>query len=309
MKSRWFVKIAAIVCAICLAFGVMSQTVFARADAVGVDMYTAYTAEQPEATFVVLGEASPAPTATDNRLSVPLYAQGKQVGECSVINGEPYMGVAAFCQALGLNAQMVDNGLGVSLAMDGALLLAQTDQCYLTCNDRYLYLPNGVRLINGAVSLPVEQLVRCMGMKAYWDRAKWTISVDGSGGEPLTSGAEYYNDADVYWLSRLIFAMASDEPMDAKIAVGDVCVNRLGDERFAGQSNIYEVVFAKNQFEAVTTGMIYVEPDEASVIAAKVALEGYDLTNGASYVARGGMGAGYECVANVGDLQFYTVEA
>ena len=45
MKSRWFVKIAAIVCAVCLAMGVMSQTVFTRADAMDGE---AYAAEQPE---------------------------------------------------------------------------------------------------------------------------------------------------------------------------------------------------------------------------------------------------------------------
>lgn len=305
MKSRWFVKIAAVVCALCLALGVMSQTVFARADASDL---AAYTAEQPEATFVVLGGASPAPTAADNRLSVPLYVKGNQAGVCSLVNGEPYVGVAAFCQALGLSSQLVDNGMGVSLAMDGLMLLAQTDQCYLMCNDRYLYLDNGVRLINGAVALPVEQLVRCLGLTAYWDRARWTISVDSTDVEPLEDGASYYSDADVYWLSRLIFSMAEDEPMDAKIAVGNVCVNRLNSEQFAGQSNIYEVVFAKNQFEVVTTGMIYVEPDESCVIAAKMALEGFDLTNGAAYVAQSDMGAGFEQVASVGDLQFYTVD-
>ena len=304
MKSRWFVKIAAIVCAVCLAVGVMSQTVFARDDS---PYQPQYTAEEPEATFVVLGgEASPAPTATDNRLSLPLYVKGVQVGQCSVVNGEPYMAVSEFCQALGMdNVQLVDNGLGVSLAADGVMLTARTDQSYVMCNERYLYLENGARLMNGAVALPVETLVRCMGLTAYWDRVQWMIRIDGTQLSPLQSGAAYYNDADVYWLSRLIFAMTADEPMDAKIAVGDVCVNRLGDERFAGQNNIYEVVFAKNQFEVVTNGMIYVQPDEDSVIAAKLALEGYDLTNGAAYVARGGLDGERECVANVGDLQFF----
>lgn len=303
MKSRWFVKLAAIVCALCLALGVMSQTVFARTDA-GVP--EAYTAEQPEATFVVLGEASPAPTAADNRLSVPLYLKDKKVGQCAVINGVPYMGVAEFCEALGLNAQMVDNGTVVSLAVDGVMLLAQAEQQFVMCNDRYLYVDNGVRLLNDKVALPVELLVRCMGLTACWDRAQWDIRVDSTLVEPLVSGAEFYNEADVYWLSRLIFAMAGNEPLNVRIAVGNVCVNRLEDERFAGQKNIYEVVFAKNQFDVVTTGMIYVEPDETSVIAAKLALEGYDLANGASYVTRSGMGAGYECVADLGDLQFYT---
>ena len=306
MKSRWFAKIAAIVCAICLAMGVMSQTVFARDDSIET---AGYEAEKPEATFVVLGgeenTATPAPTATDNRLSVPLFVKDKKVADCSVIGGEPYVGVAAFCGALGLDTQILDNGAAVSLAMDGLMLQAQTGENYLACNDRYLYLHHGVRALDGAVALPVEQLVRCMGLTAYWDRVQWKISIDSTKISPLTPGSAYYDEADVYWLSRLIFAMAGDKPMDTKIAVGDVCVNRLGNEDFSDQSNIYEVVFAKNQFDVVTNGMIYVEPDEASVAAAKMALEGYDLTNGAAYMAKEDLGAGYQWVADVGDLRFF----
>lgn len=306
MKSRWFAKAAAVVCAVCLAVGVMSQTVFARDGSVALD---GYAAQAPEATFVILDGTSTADTlpVTDNRQSVPLYSGGVQVGECAIVNGEPYMGVEAFCRALGLNAQTIDNGNAVSLAMDGLLLLAQMGQPYFSCNERYLYMPNGPRTVNGAVALPVEALVKCMGLTACWDRAQWTITVDDTAVTPLVAGSEYYDEADIYWLSRLIFSMAGDEPLDAKVAVGDVCVNRLESDDFAGQSNIYEVVFAKNQFDVVTNGMIYLQPDEESVLAAKMALEeDCDLTHGAAYVAAADMGSGYECVARLGSLQFFT---
>lgn len=304
MKSRCFAKIAAIVCAICLAMGVMSQTVFARD---GASVQTVYAAEEPEATFVILdGGAGETPQVTDNRLAVPLYTGGVQVGECAMVNGVPYMGVSAFCQALGLDAQAIDNGNAVSVAMDGLLLLAQMGQAYFTCNDRYLYMANGPQLIDGAVALPVEDLVKCLGLTAYWDRVQWTLSVDDTTVHPLVNGAAYYDEADVYWLSRLIFAMAGEEPLEAKVALGGVCVNRLESDAFTGQNNIYEVVFAKNQFDVVTNGMIYVQPDEEAVMAAKMALEeDCDLTNGAAYVDRKDMGGGYECVAQLGSLQFF----
>ena len=306
MKNRWFAKTAAIVCAVCLAMGVMSQTVFARDGASGTD---GYAAEMPEATFVILDGAGgeDALPVTDNRQSVPLYSGGVQVGSCAVIDGEPYMGVAAFCQALGLPAQAIDNGNAVSLAMDGLLLLAQMGQAWFTCNERYLYLANGPQLIDGAVALPVEDLVKCMGQTAYWDRVQWTLTVDDTTVRPLLSGSDYYDEADVYWLSRLIFSMAGGEPLDAKVALGGVCVNRLGNADFGGQDNIYDVVFAKNQFDVVTNGMIYVQPDEESVVAAKLALEeGCDLSRGAFYVAGSDMGSGYECVAQLGGLRFFT---
>ena len=307
MKSRWLAKIAAIVCAICLAMGVMSQTVFARDNASAAGKYAP---EEPMATFIVLGaeeqSATPVPEITDNRTVLPMYADGVQVGQCAIVNGQPYMGVAAFCQGLGLGAQTQDNGNAVSLAMNGVMLLAQAGQAYLACNERYIYLDNGVQLLDGAVALPVEQLVKCIGLTAYWDRVQWTLTVDKSAGAPLEPGSTFYDESDLYWLSRLIFSMASTEPLEAKVAVGEVCVNRLHSGAFGGQKNIYEVVFAKNQFDVVTNGMIYVEPDESSVMAAKMALEGTDLAKGASYVSAQELSGDYTCVAQLGDLMFYT---
>ena len=268
MRSRILAKLAAIICAICLAMGVMSQTVFAGDVAQESEQYRA---EQPEATFVVLGDeagvSTPLPE-TDNRRTLPLYLNGAQVGACTMMNGEPYVGVQAFCTALGLPAQVADNGAAVSLAVDGVVLLAQVGQAYFTCNDRYLYLDSGVQTIDGAVALPVESVVKCLGITAYWD---WV------GGQPL----------------------------ETQVAVGSMCVNRMNNDAFPGQNNIYDVIFAKNQFDVVANGMIYVQADETSTLAAKLALEGCDIVNGAAYMADGDMGAGYECVADIGGLRFY----
>lgn len=306
MKSRWLAKIAAIVCALCLAMGVMSQSVFARDDA---QEKAAYVAEEPEATFVVLSgerdEATPEPEVTDNRTTLPVYAHEELVGQCAMIGGEPYMSVTGFCRALELDAQIIDNGSAVSMAMDGLVMTAQMGQAYFNCNDRYIYLENGPQTVDGTVALPVEDLVKCMGLTAYWDRVNWDLTVDGTEVKPLTSGGEFYDEADVFWLSRLIYALAAEQPLEAQVAVGSVCVNRIGNARFAGQDNIYEVIFAKNQFSVVTNGMIYVQPDETSVLAAKLALDGCDVAGGADYVARNDMGEGYEQVAAFGDLRFY----
>ncbi len=305
MKSRLLAKIAAVICAVCLAVGVMSQTVFAGdAERAG----GAYHAELPQATFVVMGAEgemnTPLP-ATDNRQSLPLYLGGAQVGACMMVNGEPYVGVEAFCRALGLSGQMQDNGMAVSLAVDGAVLYAQLGQAYFTCNDRYLYLENGAQTIDGAVALPVEDLVKCLGLTAYWDRAAWTLTVNGTVVTPMPSGENYYDESDVYWLSRLIYATVGERSLEDQVAVGSMCVNRVGNAAFPGQNNIYDVIFAKNQFEVVANGMIYVEPDAMSTLAAKLALEGCDLVNGASYMSVGDMGAGYQCVAQVDGLSFY----
>ena len=306
MKSRWLAKIAAIVCALCLTTGVMSQTVFARDDSLSQDEYLA---ELPEATFVVLGESvsdkTGAPEVTDNRLSVPLYLDEEEAGFCSVVEGEPYVSVADFCAVLGLDVQMIDQGSALSMAMDGLMLTAHAGQTWFSCNERYLYAENGIRDIGGKLALPLESLVKCLGVTVSWDRVQWRVTVENSQPSPLKSGSAYYDETDLYWLSRFVYAMSGGQPLETQVAVASVCVNRLQSGAFSGQRNIYEVIFAKNQFDVVTNGMIYTTPDETSVLAAKLALEGCDLAKGASYVTSGDLGSGDECVVNLGGLKFF----
>ena len=307
MKYRWLAKIAAIICAACLAVGVMSQTVFAGDDSQAGDVYTA---ELPQATYVVLGstvdEATPSPEATDNRLSVPLYVGQNCVGECALIGGEPYVGVAAFLQALGITGDINDQGSALSLAAQGVVLTARTGQAWITCNDRYLHLKHGAQELNGALALPVEQLVKCFGVTAAWDRVQWQVTVTSTEVVPLEKGDSFYAQEDVYWLSRMINAMAAEESLETKVAVGSVCVNRLKDSSFGPAENMYQVIFAKNQFDIVTNGMIYSEPNEDAVLAAKLAMDGWDPTGGATYVSGKDMGSGYDCLAQMGSLRLYT---
>ena len=86
--------------------------------------------------------------------------------------------------------------------------------------------------------------------------------------------------------------------------MGDVVLNRVASDEFAGQNTVYDVIFAKNQFEVVINGMIYMEPSDTAVKAAKLALEGYDVTNGSTYFATFFFGDGYECVMWIEDHCF-----
>ena len=306
MKYRWLARIAAVVCAACLAVGVMSQTVFAGDDS---QADAGYTAELPQATFVVLGaadEATPSPEVTDNRMSLPLYIGQDYAGECTLIGAQPYVSVAGFLKALGVAGDVNDQGSALSLAAGGVVLTARVGQAWFECNGRYLYLENGAQELNGSLALPLEQLVKCFGVAAAWDRVQWRVTVENSGIVPLQSGDEFYDEADVYWLSRMICAMAAEEPFETKVAVGSVCVNRMKDADFGQPANIYQVIFARNQFDIVTNGMIYSDPDEEATLAAKLALDGWDPTGGATYVSEGDMGTGYQCLALLGGLGFYT---
>jgi len=312
MKIHLVEKVAAVACALCLTVGVMRGIVLAK------DEGAAAEPSAPEATYVVLegtgagtGEIlvteGPAltPEAIDNRGTVPYYVNGTEAGVCTLIGGEPYVDAEEFCWALGLAVYGSRTSESYALNGDGIFLEAKAGDMYFLCNGRYILTETGLQFREGKSLLPMEAMAKCLGVSAAWDQVRWTVTVQAEAVVPLESGDTYYQETDLYWLSRVIYAEAGDQPFSGQLAVGDVVVNRVGNEDFPGQENIYDVIFAKNQFDVVINGMIYMEPNEMSVVAAKLALEGYDVVSGATHFDTTEL-AGYECVARIGDYCFMT---
>lgn len=290
MKRRMLEKLTAIACAVCLAVGVMSGVVFARDE-----KEVSQEIPAPEATFVVVDMASAeaegefSDEVLDNRNTVPFFVNGESVSTCVLVEGVPYVCAAELCAALGA---------------EDVLLEAKEGRNYFVCNERCFYVPGGVQIMGGNVWLPVEELADCLDISAVWDQILWTISVDVDGYSLPESGSTFYDENDLYWLSRVIYAEAGDQPLEGQIAVGNVVFNRMADESFADQNTVYDVIFAKNQFDVVVNGMIYMEPGEDAIIAAKLAMEGYDVCPGATFFATFDFGEGYECLAWIGDHCF-----
>ena len=84
--------------------------------------------------------------------------------------------------------------------------------------------------------------------------------------------AKTYEEEALYWLSRAIFSESGNQPMNGRIAVGTVILNRVANDAFP--NTVKEVVFAPNQFSPVSMGTIYRDPDQDSIIAAKLCLDG-----------------------------------
>ena len=301
MKGRVIEKLAAVACALLLAGGVMSGVVVAQGEEIAEEPAA------PEATFVILDQvieetAVPMAEVVDNRTSVPLYVNGEERGACPIVDGQLCMSPAAFCRALGLDV----TSAGDSVSGEDISFTAVPGELYFICNGRYLYVDGGVRVYGGQTVLPLGLLAKCLGVTAAWDRVAWTVAVNADVIEPLESGDTYYVDTDVYWLSHVIYAEAGNQSLLGQIAVGSVVMNRVADEAFVGQNSVYDVIFAKNQFEVVINGMIYMEPTASAVTAAKLALEGADVVNGATYFATFDFGEGYECVMWIEDHCFMT---
>ena len=301
LKHRLLEKLIAIACALCLAGGVMSGVVYALAS--GTDEVS-----EPYMALVIVDSASdevdePAAEVTDNRLEVPFFVDGEECGVCPIVSGVPYMGVESFCRALGVS---IDSAFsGDTLILSGDIdFTGAADGIYFIFNGRYHYVPDGIRTLGGELVLPVETLAKCLGVSAQWDRVQWTVSALSGDVHPMESGDTYYSETDIYWLSRVISAEAGDQPLEGQIGVGNVVLNRMSADAFSGQESVYDVIFAKNQFDVVVNGMIYMEPSATSVIAAKIALEGYDVTGGATFFGNESLGDGYECTAWISDRCF-----
>ena len=314
MKGRLIERLAAVVCALCLAGGVMSSVVFARnEEPAEADTQEASMEPEaaPEATFVILDTAveetaAPLAEATDSRTTVPLFVDGTQLGVCRVLGGVLYMEPADFCRAAGLNVAGEDGGGVCRVSGEGISFEAEAGALYFICNGRYIYVEGGIPEQGNRILLPVEMLAKCLGVSAAWDRASWNVALRTDALSPLESGDTYYDENDVYWLSRVIYAEAGNQSLLGQIAVGSVVMNRIADDSFADQNTVYDVIFAKNQFDVVINGMIYMEPDSTAVIAAKLALEDTDVAGGATYFGTYDFGDGYDCVMWIGDYCFMT---
>lgn len=86
---------------------------------------------------------------------------------------------------------------------------------------------------------------------------------------------------ELHLLARLIHAEARGEPLEGQVAVGAVVFNRLKDPRFP--KTIAGVIYESYQFSPVLDGAIELPPDTQSLLAAELALNGFDPTNGSMY--------------------------
>ena len=163
---------------------------------------------------------------------------------------------------------------------NGLTLSAKPGECYLTVNDRALYIPYGVLLENGRTLVPVRVLAEALGGQVEWTR-ETGVTLTPQSGRP--SAASYSAD-ELYWMSRIISAESRGEPLLGKLAVGTVVLNRVASNEFP--NNIYDVIFDREwgiQFEPVANGTIYNEPTQESVLAAKLVLEGARVAGDSIY--------------------------
>ena len=188
-------------------------------------------------------------------------------------------------------------------------LTAQNGAYYAVANGRYLYVEGGVKLVEDKVALPVRVLAEVFNLTVGYDSETKTVQLahQEDASVYLESGDAYYDADALYWLSRIINAESGNQSLTGKIAVGNVVMNRVASPKFP--NTIYEVIFQKNQFSPAASGSIYRTPNEQSVIAAKLVLDGAEVLEDVLFFNRAGMNT-YAArtrtyVATIGAHAFY----
>ena len=163
------------------------------------------------------------------------------------------------------------------------ILIARDGNCYIEANGRTLYAAKGIFIADGRLMIPTRLLAQALGGDAQWESRSRTVQIH-AGSRPIEHADSHYDGDALLWLARIISAESRGEPMEGQIAVGNVVLNRVADPDYP--NTIYGVIFDRKygvQFEPVLNGSIYAEPTESAVAAAKLCLEGVDLSRGSIY--------------------------
>ena len=185
-----------------------------------------------------------------------------------------YVPLRAVAQALIPDAAVIWSGDHALVQWDDFLLSARPGDHYLTYNETRIDCSGPVRLESGRTLVPVRALAAALGAGVDWDAATGTVA--------LTTRQPSQDAPDaLFWLSRIISAESRGEPLEGKIAVGNVVLNRVASSLFP--DTVYEVIHQRNQFTPVTNGSINLTPNAESVAAAKLCLDGANTIGNALY--------------------------
>ncbi len=193
-----------------------------------------------------------------------------------VDDGVTFVPIRFVLEALGYKVYWNGSGGHVSVT-DGKTSVDMTigeRQAYV--NGKAKRLPQPPVIENNRTYLPVRWICETLGAQVSWSQGYYTVSINKSGVTvPENMHSEKYSKDDIFWLGRIIESESAGEPMDGKIGVGNVILNRVQSNDYP--NTIYDVIFDRKhgvQFQPVLNGAIYNTPSNGSLNAAKLSLNG-----------------------------------
>lgn len=211
------------------------------------------------------------------RRSVPVQIDGEILTASAYVNqGVTYVPLRALLQKLDRSWSVWwDHQQQEAAAMCGSTEL-RADPAEHTIQIGEKTYSGRVSVENGVTYVPLRLVCEALDCQVTWDPYL-------SGAAVTTATAEF-DAAELYWLSRIIYAESGAEPMRGQIAVGNVILNRVESESFP--DSIQAVIFDRRnaiQFEPVANGRIYLSPSVMSIEAAKRVLRGENVIGNALY--------------------------
>jgi len=185
-----------------------------------------------------------------------------------------YVSLAGMAKALDESVNVAwDSASGTAtVTTDKLNLTAKVGRQYVVANGRYLYLEEPVAVHNGTTMVPLSVVVKAFDARLSWDAATGAIHIQRGSGA-LAHGDAYYNQDDLFWLSRVIYAEAGNQTLEGQMAVGNVVLNRVNSPIFP--NTVHGVLSQRNQFTTYKGGALANRtPTESCVIAAKLVMDG-----------------------------------
>lgn len=206
-----------------------------------------------------------------------LVVEGKQLTLRSFDN-HLYVSLNALCRAIDKTSAKfrIEDGIFYADIQKGALSASAVEgEKLVVANERYLYsdYPNVYR--DKVLYVPVESAIKAVGGHIQKTSGNYRY-LKINEGAAIAHGDNYYDSDCVLWLGRIIQAESGNQPLDGKIAVGTVVMNRVDSPDYP--NTIYSVIFDRKygvQFTPAATGSVWCTPSEESIKAAKIVLEGY----------------------------------
>lgn len=216
-------------------------------------------------------------SAPSGATAVAVYLDGLLLARAYAWGDLVYLPVKPLCDHWGVAQAWSADAERLDLTLNALQVEGAAGRQYFIADSRYIYAPEDWLIYRGELYLPVKAFCKLLNLGASWQDG--ALMLDGSRLHVLEGGADYYDlnfpEEDVYWLSHIIGSEAGIEPMEGKIGVGNVVLNRVADRDFP--DSVFGVVYDYEhtvQFEPVSKGTIHEDPKPEDVIAAYLVLEG-----------------------------------
>ena len=213
-------------------------------------------------------------------VSVTLDSRRVLAGEAVILDSVTYVPLRSFAELINADSITWDAKSATATVKKGSTTVTVTNgSYYIVASGRYFYFDQKVRNISDRLFVPIRPIAKAFCVEVAWNSATRTVVLTSTG-KTLRSAASYYDSNDLYWLSRIISAEASGESLYGQIAVGNVVLNRVASKQYP--NTVYGVIFDRvggTQFSPVSMGTIYKAPTASAVIAAKICLDGYSISD------------------------------